>query len=230
VLDNNTTVAPGFSIAHGTGVVTFTAAVGASITGTAATATALATSRTLWGQAFNGTANVSGALSGATTGTFSTSVSTPSLLSTGSLSLTAQSANSMVFNTNGELRLTIDSAGLANFTGALRTGGLVDVAYGVSTADAALQLGHARSASGFAYIDLVGDTTYTDYGLRLIRNDAGANASSMLRHRGTGALQLYADEAAAIECYTNALVRLTIASNGAIAADGTITAADFVLA
>lgn len=50
------------------GVTTMTATtfVGA-LTGNATTATTLATSRTIWGQSFNGSANVSGALSGATT-------------------------------------------------------------------------------------------------------------------------------------------------------------------
>lgn len=54
----------------------------ASTTGNAATATALQTTRTIWGQNFNGTANVSGALTGATTGSFSTSVTTPLLIGT----------------------------------------------------------------------------------------------------------------------------------------------------
>ena len=39
----------------------------ASLTGNAATATTLQTARTIWGQSFNGSANVSGAISGATT-------------------------------------------------------------------------------------------------------------------------------------------------------------------
>jgi hypothetical protein len=43
---------------------------GVDTTGNAATATALQTARTIWGQSFNGTANVSGAFSGATTGEF----------------------------------------------------------------------------------------------------------------------------------------------------------------
>ena len=38
-----------------------------SVTGNAATATTLQTARTIWGQSFNGSANVSGAISGATT-------------------------------------------------------------------------------------------------------------------------------------------------------------------
>ena len=48
-----------------------------------------------------------------------------------------------------------------------------------------LQIGSGME-SGYAYIDLVGDDTYTDYGLRLIRGNSGANATSSLQHRGTG--------------------------------------------
>ena len=54
-----------------------------SISGNAATATKLATSRTIWGQSFNGTANVSGALTGVTSITASGAVSCASLTATG---------------------------------------------------------------------------------------------------------------------------------------------------
>ena len=54
-----------------------------SISGNAATATKLATSRTIWGQSFNGTANVSGALSGVTSITASGAVSCASLTASG---------------------------------------------------------------------------------------------------------------------------------------------------
>mgnify|MGYP005702669181 CR=1 FL=1 len=49
-----------------------------------------------------------------------------------------------------------------------------------------MQMGNGRGDNGGAYIDLIGDTTYTDYGLRMIRWSGGANASSQLAHRGTG--------------------------------------------
>lgn len=54
-----------------------------SISGNAATATKLATSRTIWGQSFNGSANVSGALTGVTSITASGAVSCSSLTATG---------------------------------------------------------------------------------------------------------------------------------------------------
>jgi hypothetical protein len=55
------------------GNVTAPEFVGA-LSGNATTATTLATSRTIWGQSFNGSDNVSGPLSGATTGAFSQSI------------------------------------------------------------------------------------------------------------------------------------------------------------
>lgn len=54
-----------------------------SITGNAATATKLATSRTIWGQSFNGSANVSGAMTGVTTITASGAISCGSLTASG---------------------------------------------------------------------------------------------------------------------------------------------------
>ena len=55
-----------------------------------------------------------------------------------------------------------------------------------------VELGTGRTNNGAAYLDLIGDATYTDFGLRLVRNDGGANASSSLAHRGTGPLNIYA--------------------------------------
>jgi hypothetical protein len=49
-----------------------------------------------------------------------------------------------------------------------------------------LQLGNGRTDSDQAYIDLIGDTTYSDYGLRIIRNSTGPNTTSELIHRGSG--------------------------------------------
>jgi hypothetical protein len=47
----------------------------------------------------------------------------------------------------------------------------------LSTGAAHIELGQGRSGDGHAYIDLVGDTTYTDYGLRILRGDSGANTT-----------------------------------------------------
>ena len=50
-----------------------------------------------------------------------------------------------------------------------------------------------------AYLDFVADTTYTDYGLRLIRGSTGANTISQLTHRGTGALEFIAQDGGEIQ-------------------------------
>jgi hypothetical protein len=49
------------------------------------------------------------------------------------------------------------------------------------------EAGYGRSSNGPAYIDLISDTTYTDFGTRLIRN-SGSSGSTNLSHRGTGDL------------------------------------------
>ena len=67
-----------------------------------------------------------------------------------------------------------------------------------------MQMGNARGDNGGAYIDLIGDTTYTDYGLRMIRWSGGANASSQMVHRGTGDFKFSTTEQA----------RMYFASNG----------------
>ena len=98
--------------------------------------------------------------------------------------------------------------------GAARLQGALEVNYGVSTADSAINVGVSRTDSGYAYLDLIGDTTYTDYGLRVIRGNSGANASSQINHRGTGDFEFRALEAANITFDTNATERMRITNNG----------------
>jgi hypothetical protein len=79
-----------------------------------------------------------------------------------------------------------------------------------------LEIGTGTTTNQNALVDLVGDTTYTDYGLRIIRTDAGPNASSELQHRGTGPLLLTAVDAGAIAFNTNNTTRMTIGSEGIV--------------
>jgi hypothetical protein len=44
---------------------------------------------------------------------------------------------------------------------------------------------------------------HTDYGLRLLRGNSGANAESNIAHKGTGALSLITEEAAPIVLATS---------------------------
>ena len=82
--------------------------------------------------------------------------------------------------------------------------------------DAHLQIGKGATGNRNSYIDIVADTTYTDYGLRVIRNNTGANATSELKHRGTGALNITTQEAAPIVFNTTNSPALTITSGGLV--------------
>ena len=80
--------------------------------------------------------------------------------------------------------------------------------------DAHLQIGKGATGNRNSYIDIVGDTTYTDYGLRFIRNNTGANATSEIKHRGTGNLNFTTQEAGAIVFNTTNSPRVTILPAG----------------
>lgn len=85
-----------------------------------------------------------------------------------------------------------------------------------STGDAVLEVGNGRTGSGNSYIDLVGDTTYTDYGARLIRTSTGTNTDTSLLHRGTGNLQVIAQDGGQVRLLTNNLTRVVVASGGQV--------------
>jgi hypothetical protein len=149
---------------------------------------------------------------------------------------TGSTAGSASFNVPLAIAGTLGATGAVTFsstlavTGAVTLGAPIDTASGVAlelkqdttsilrsqkdSNDAYLQLGNGRTASGLAYIDLVGDTTYTNYGLRLIRGDTGANATSQLLHRGTGNLDINAFDAADLRLLTSNTLRATVNANG----------------
>jgi len=80
-----------------------------------------------------------------------------------------------------------------------------------------LEIGYGQNSNQNAFIDLIGDTTYTDYGTRIIRyGQNGANAEASILHRGTGSLNLQTSDAASIVFKTNADERLRIASDGSV--------------
>ena len=60
---------------------------------------------------------------------------------------------------------------------------------GAGTASA-IEVGGAATGNRYAFIDLHGDDTNTDFSLRLIRNNTGVNADSALVHQGTGNLSM----------------------------------------
>jgi hypothetical protein len=80
--------------------------------------------------------------------------------------------------------------------------------------DNRIEIGAGRTGSNFAYIDLIGDTTYTDFGMRMIRGNAGPNASSEINHRGTGDFILNAVDAASLRFLTSGTERMRFDSAG----------------
>ena len=103
---------------------------------------------------------------------------------------------------------------VVNEVGTFYSSGSAAIAINIGTGDAYLSIGEGRNANGYAYLDLVGDTTYTDYGLRIIRNNGGVNTSSEILHRGTGQFNITTLEAAGLQLGTSNTARLNILSNG----------------
>lgn len=80
--------------------------------------------------------------------------------------------------------------------------------------DNKIEIGAGRTGSNYAYIDLIGDTTYTDFGLRMIRGNTGANTTSEINHRGTGDFILNTVDAAALRFLTSGSERMRISAGG----------------
>ena len=100
-----------------------------------------------------------------------------------------------------------------NYSGSGDYAGSMTLGTGASTAEAHLTIGSGRTDSGFSYIDLVGDTTYPDFGFRIIRGNTGANASSGIYHRGTGNLDIQTTDSSSILLRTNNTTALTLSSS-----------------
>lgn len=77
-----------------------------------------------------------------------------------------------------------------------------------------IKIGGGRTGIGDSYIDLISSGTYPDYGARFVRY--GSTQDTQIRHRGTGALQLVADDAGIFRVDTNSLERMRITSDGKV--------------
>jgi hypothetical protein len=87
---------------------------------------------------------------------------------------------------------------------------------GSNNASTKIEIGVNRTSDNYSWIDLIGDNTYTDYGLRIVRNNTGANTSSDIHHRGTGNLNIKTREAAPIVFSTTNAERMRIKSDGKV--------------
>ena len=92
--------------------------------------------------------------------------------------------------------------------------GSMNLGNGAGTGEMHLTIGNGSTDNGYRYIDLVGDTTYTDYGLRIIRGNGGANTTSQIVHRGTGDFSIQTTEAANLTFRTSSSERMRIDANG----------------
>jgi hypothetical protein len=76
-----------------------------------------------------------------------------------------------------------------------------------------MEIGQGGTGQRDSYIDLTGDNTYSDYGLRIIRNSA---VQSSIEHRGTADFMIKAIDNAAVNIYTNNTLRFVVGQGGAL--------------
>jgi hypothetical protein len=107
--------------------------------------------------------------------------------------------------------------GLLPAAGGTLTGQLVVLVQGSTSA---IEIGTGTTTSQTAHLDFVGDTTYNDYGLRLIRDNAGANSESQIRHKGSGAFSIITEEAGPVAILTNNVERVEFGTTEVVFNDG----------
>lgn len=113
---------------------------------------------------------------------------------------------SVKLDINGEIK----NNGNAFFT---HNGGVTQFGQGTGTATTGLEIGTNRSGTAISYIDLGGEATNSDYGLRVMRS--GLNSS--IFHAGLGGLDIGAINVADVNIITSNASRLKIFGNGNIA-------------
>lgn len=130
---------------------------------------------------------------------------------------------------NNTKRFNTNSSGAA-VTGTLTTTGTMFAQGGAlsltnTTGVNQIEVGAGQTTDQFAFVDLIGDATHTDFGLRLIRGDStvglGPNTNSSLTNNGTGQLQLVAAGAGKLAFKTNGSTRMFINQSGQISVGST---------
>jgi len=126
-------------------------------------------------------------------------------------------ADQLAISTNGTGRLFVNASGNVGVGTSPSTTFHVAGNARIGAADAnavGVELGEGATGNRSVRIDFVGDTTYTDYGLRIIRGSGGANGDTGINHRGTGLLRLNAEDAGAIGFNANGSERMRLDSSG----------------
>lgn len=93
---------------------------------------------------------------------------------------------------------------------------------GLSTGAVTAELGTGRTGSGSSLLDFITDSS-ASYALRLWRDNAGVNAGSELTHKGTGTLDIKAEDAGTVTLSTDATVRVTVKPTSGYVGVGTST-------
>ena len=142
------------------------------------------------------------------------------------ITVASGAANSAAANGAG---LTVDGAGATltyasagdnwNFNKDLDVNGTITadlIALDAATTEARyMKVGGGRTGDGDSYIDLISNSTYSDYSARFVRW-AGVNQETQILHRGTGSLTLRTDDAGDIRLDTNNTERMRIKSDGKV--------------
>jgi len=133
---------------------------------------------------------------------------------------TSAIVNSAIYNNSSLVGINTSSPSYQlDVNGTIRANTYIYLGGG-SNSEYAIEIGKDRTGNGYAYLDLTGDATYTDYGLRIIRGATGANTTSNITHRGAGTFTIETLESGSISFNTNNSRRLLIDGTGSIVITG----------
>jgi hypothetical protein len=148
------------------------------------------------------------------------SASTPSITFTGDTNtgIFSPTADTIAFTEGGTEAMRINSSGNVGI-GTSNPAGKLDVNGGSYLRGflevQGIEVGKAGlSGNRYAIIDLVGDEHYSDYGVRLARDNTGQNADTYLETKGTGAFRIKTLDAGPLIFFTQNSERMRITEAG----------------